>query len=938
MRRIYNNKKKKLRKVAVFGVFILVAIFLLPTIVNAGTLDVGLEYPAKIGLGDQDIRITIAKIIRIVLGFLGLIALSLIIYAGWLWMTSEGNEEKISKAKQILKNAVIGLIIILSAFAIVTFILNKLLGIQEGNFFSTGGDGGAQYGIGALGDGIIKSVYPEPNQQDVPRNTSIIVTFREKMNAATICDNVDNLGNCAHNANIVKENISIFKTQQGDSCVRSGGNITNCEKTNVVEVRASSRDNETFVFVPINYLGSPSEYIWYSVYLSTGIKKADNSDAFSSLSNGYIWSFEVSSLLDLTPPQVLKDGLFPGPDNEADLIGQVSPANQAQGTITVNGQPKVYQKASTGTPQAQGSSGQARVEGDYTCQTDGQITISIANTNPLTALVSGIPGVVSGDNVTDGQATLGCGLTLVLISGNFTAGNAWTINVTAEKQATTLSIGSINYTFVSGNASNNQISRGTTLNQTANNIATTLAANIEVSATVAANIVTIKAKTAGQAGNNIVFTSSDQTALVLSPTSGHLEGGKDKEEITTIRSRSDKPRNAVIQINFNEAVNPLTLSGKSEDINPYIRVVNAKPNPVPQNGSCSIDADCQSFKCENSRCQGSNNYLLGKFMISNQYKTVEFITNIECGVNSCGEKIYCLPANSHLKVELKAASLADCGTDNCASRSPFVYCLGNICRDKNDGSGKNYPLSDITRMDGVMDLALNSLDGNRNDNAQGPGDNSVNTYYNENNLVGSCASGVNQGKACTEENKITICGANIACSGTVSLAQAQEKGDNYLWSFFINDKIDLSSPIINTTSVNQGQSGVNLTNSIDINFSKLMMSSILTTGSVIINNGKSDVTHQLINLWSYSKEPLGYWVTKENKESGVPDGEADWTTAILKHTEFLDATSYRSQVGSGVKDIYQNCFKPCDGPACIGENQVEPSCCTGTVTASSTCP
>ena len=57
---------------------------------------------------------------------LGILALSLVLYAGFLWMTSAGNEEKIDKAKGILKNAVIGLIIIMSSWGIVTFIIYKL--------------------------------------------------------------------------------------------------------------------------------------------------------------------------------------------------------------------------------------------------------------------------------------------------------------------------------------------------------------------------------------------------------------------------------------------------------------------------------------------------------------------------------------------------------------------------------------------------------------------------------------------------------------------------------------------------------------------------------------------------------------------------------------------------------------------------------------------
>jgi hypothetical protein len=53
-----------------------------------------------------------------VLGLLGIIFIILIIYAGIMWMTAEGEEAKVEKAQKILKNAIIGLIITVSAYAI----------------------------------------------------------------------------------------------------------------------------------------------------------------------------------------------------------------------------------------------------------------------------------------------------------------------------------------------------------------------------------------------------------------------------------------------------------------------------------------------------------------------------------------------------------------------------------------------------------------------------------------------------------------------------------------------------------------------------------------------------------------------------------------------------------------------------------------------------
>jgi hypothetical protein len=104
---------------------------------SAQNLNTGINFVANTGLSNQDPRVTIANIIRIALGFLGVIAVGLIIYAGFIWMTAKGDEEKVGQARKIMTSAVIGLIIILAAFGIASFILSRLLGATGGG--STGG-------------------------------------------------------------------------------------------------------------------------------------------------------------------------------------------------------------------------------------------------------------------------------------------------------------------------------------------------------------------------------------------------------------------------------------------------------------------------------------------------------------------------------------------------------------------------------------------------------------------------------------------------------------------------------------------------------------------------------------------------------------------------------------------------------------------------------
>lgn len=102
-----------------------------PAQADVGEIQGQLQAAAETGAGygaAQDPRITAAIIIRAALGVIGIIFVVLTIYAGATWMLSAGNEEKITKAKNILKASVIGLAIVLCAYGITALIMNVALG------------------------------------------------------------------------------------------------------------------------------------------------------------------------------------------------------------------------------------------------------------------------------------------------------------------------------------------------------------------------------------------------------------------------------------------------------------------------------------------------------------------------------------------------------------------------------------------------------------------------------------------------------------------------------------------------------------------------------------------------------------------------------------------------------------------------------------------
>ena len=73
---------------------------------------------------DVPLATMIGNIAQLIISVLGVIFVIFIVYAGGLWVNAAGNESKIDKAKDILKQSIIGLIITIGAYAISYFIIN----------------------------------------------------------------------------------------------------------------------------------------------------------------------------------------------------------------------------------------------------------------------------------------------------------------------------------------------------------------------------------------------------------------------------------------------------------------------------------------------------------------------------------------------------------------------------------------------------------------------------------------------------------------------------------------------------------------------------------------------------------------------------------------------------------------------------------------------
>ncbi len=285
-----------------------------------------------LGLSATDPRIIVANIIKVALGLLGIIVLVLMLYAGFLWMTAGGNEEQIIKAKQILKNATIGLAIILMAYGIVAFIF-RMLGV--GGFTEGGTIEPALTqnfrGSGGLGK-VVKDHYPMRNQKKVPRNTKIIISFFVPVKIDTFamsstnnnagpgaCGNIGASMNWETDCSKLRDGqdqLNVYKLiKQGDNIVRE--QIRGAALLSNVSTLGSRTGYYTIAIRPYDFLGSDTEEIGYVVRLGNALRKDDstnnNPSIFENKAIGndyYEWEFTCSTELDRDPPYV--KSVYPG--------------------------------------------------------------------------------------------------------------------------------------------------------------------------------------------------------------------------------------------------------------------------------------------------------------------------------------------------------------------------------------------------------------------------------------------------------------------------------------------------------------------------------------------------------------------------------------------------------------------------------------------------
>lgn len=83
------------------------------------------------GLGTTDPVVIVAQVVNVFLRLLGLLSVLFMLYGGWIWIWARGNDEEITRAKDIIRGSIIGLIVILSSYGIMQWVFYYLTEITN---------------------------------------------------------------------------------------------------------------------------------------------------------------------------------------------------------------------------------------------------------------------------------------------------------------------------------------------------------------------------------------------------------------------------------------------------------------------------------------------------------------------------------------------------------------------------------------------------------------------------------------------------------------------------------------------------------------------------------------------------------------------------------------------------------------------------------------
>ncbi|MBI2411337.1 MAG: Ig-like domain-containing protein [Candidatus Kerfeldbacteria bacterium] len=270
-------------------------------------------------LGNNDIISIVVDIVNVALSLMALVAVIFIIYGGYMWLTSAGNPDKVNKAKAVLRNAGIGLVIIMVSWGLVLWLIGFFSDATGGSIDDASGTSGGGYIPTSDSSFYVLSTDPESGETGASL-CAVQVRMSKDIDTSTVTPDTWYLhipGGVADGGECSSNNVCGSGLCQENRCV--GDTVAG------VIAFGPGDTTSTFNFVPDTDLEINTTYEAVIVGGTDGVFSYDDTpddgiDDRLALTSSYIWQFTTGSEKDETPPtvQVHSNSPFPA-DGEAEV-------------------------------------------------------------------------------------------------------------------------------------------------------------------------------------------------------------------------------------------------------------------------------------------------------------------------------------------------------------------------------------------------------------------------------------------------------------------------------------------------------------------------------------------------------------------------------------------------------------------------------------------
>jgi|GEM_PF-1664841 len=301
---IFSRRAKRVLSF-LFVFFVIAFLFLStsPALAQVGNEGLG-QFANETGLPATSLPALIGRIVRIAIGFLGLIAVIIIIYGGFIWMTSGGDKDKIDKAKKLMRAGLIGLIIVVLAYALASFIIyliGRIVGPGGGGTSCTNGQVNGCY-LCTNGQWVYDSNLPGCGfPPDAFSINKILTTYGQGDNHGPdvyLCSAVEPMFNHWVDGTVIQQLAQANRLKIVDP------------QNNIVSGTWQSASNMSIFKHPTLLLPNTT----YRAFLPKEIAdtngkllqrcQADGGCPFDASSQSYVWTFTTGTNTDTTKPYI----------------------------------------------------------------------------------------------------------------------------------------------------------------------------------------------------------------------------------------------------------------------------------------------------------------------------------------------------------------------------------------------------------------------------------------------------------------------------------------------------------------------------------------------------------------------------------------------------------------------------------------------------------